>query len=151
LQHRLEHQQLELGFVSSHETYGSLYRRASDQRTANESKCSHGAFCLSATYAVIASGPSLLYQWSKNGAAIARATSMSYSTPVFSGTGASFTVTIENSAGKLTSETALLTVTARAPLAGDLRFQQVDAASTVTGWGNAGPALISTQAAQREI
>lgn len=98
---------------------------------------------LLATYSVTATGSSLNYQWTKNGAAIAGATSSSYTTPAtaFSDTGASFTVSVSNSAGTISSNAASLTVTARAPAAGDLRFQQVDAASTVNGWGNAGSGL----------
>jgi hypothetical protein len=98
---------------------------------------------LSATYSVTATGSSLNYQWSKDGAAIAGATSSSYTTPAtaFSDTGASFTVSVSNSAGAISSNAASLTVTARAPAAGDLRFQQVDAAATVNGWGNAGVGL----------
>jgi hypothetical protein len=92
---------------------------------------------LSATYSVTATGSSVQYQWAKNGAAIAGATSSSYTTPAtaFTDTGATFTVAVNNSAGTVTSNAALLTVTARAPMAGDLRFQQVDAPSTVNGWG----------------
>jgi hypothetical protein len=98
---------------------------------------------LSATYSVTATGSSLQYQWAKNGAAIAAATKSSYTTPatVFADTGANFTVTVKNSVGTVTSNAAALTVTARAPMAGDLRFQQVDAPSTVNGWGNAGVGL----------
>lgn len=98
---------------------------------------------LSATYSVSATGSSLNYQWAKNGVAIAGATSSSYTTPAtaFSDTGASFTASVSNSAGTVSSNAASLTVTARAPAAGDLRFQQVDAASTVNGWGNAGVGL----------
>jgi hypothetical protein len=98
---------------------------------------------LSATYSVTATGSSLQYQWAKNGAAIAGATSSTYTTPAtaFSDTGASFTVAVSNSAGTISSNAASLTVTARAPMAGDLRFQQVDAASTVNGWGNVGGGL----------
>jgi hypothetical protein len=98
---------------------------------------------LSATFAVTATGSSLKYQWAKNGAAIAGATGSSYTTPptAFADTGTSFTVTVSNSAGMITSNAASLTVTARAPMAGDLRFQQVDAPSTVNGWGNAGVGL----------
>lgn len=98
---------------------------------------------LSASYSVTATGSSLSYQWAKNGAAIAGATTSSYTTPAaaFTDTGTNFTVTVSNSAGSVVSNTAPLTVTARAPLAGDLRFQQVDAPSTVNGWGNAGVGL----------
>jgi hypothetical protein len=74
---------------------------------------------------------------------IAGATSSTYTTPAtaFSDTGARFTVAVSNSAGTISSNAASLTVTARAPMAGDLRFQQVDASSTVNGWGNAGVGL----------
>ena len=94
---------------------------------------------LPATYAVTATGSALHYQWTKNGAAIAGATQSSYSTPAttFADTGASFVVTVSNSGGKVSSAAASLAVTARAPMAGDLRFEQVDAASTVNGWGSA--------------
>jgi hypothetical protein len=95
---------------------------------------------LSATFAVTATGSSLQYQWAKNGAAIAGATSSSYTTPAttFADSGANYTVTVNNSVATVTSNAASLTVTARAPMAGDLRFQQVDAPSTVNGWGTAG-------------
>jgi hypothetical protein len=98
---------------------------------------------LSANFAVTATGSSLKYQWAKNGAAIAGATAGSYATPAtaFADTGASFTVSVSNSGGRVTSNAAALTVTARAPLPGDLRFRQVDAASTVNGWGNVGTPL----------
>ena len=98
---------------------------------------------LSAAFSVTATGSSLQYQWARNGAAIAGATSSSYTTPptTFADTGATFTVGVNNSAGTVTSNAASLTVTARAPMAGDLRFQQVDAPSTVNGWGNAGVGL----------
>jgi hypothetical protein len=98
---------------------------------------------LSATYSITATGSSLHYQWAKNGAVIANATSSSYVTPVtgFADSGASFAVTVSNAAGTILSNTAALTVTARAPMVGDLRFQQVDAITTVSGWGNAGVGL----------
>lgn len=98
---------------------------------------------LVASYSVNAAGSSLRYQWAKDDVPIADATSSSYSTPAttFADSGAKFTVTVSNSAGAVSSNPGLLTVTARAPAVGDLRFQQVDAASTVSGWGNAGPGL----------
>jgi hypothetical protein len=98
---------------------------------------------LSATFAVTATGSSLQYQWQKNGTPIAGATSSSYVTPsaTFTDTGSSYTVTVSNADGMVTSSAASLTVTARAPITGDLRFQQVDAPSTVNGWGTAGVAL----------
>jgi hypothetical protein len=95
---------------------------------------------LSASFSVTANGSSLQYQWTKNGAPINGATTSTYVTPAtqFTDTGASFAVMVSNSAGILNSSAASLTVTARAPMTGDLRFQQVDAPSTVNGWGNAG-------------
>jgi hypothetical protein len=74
------------------------------------------------------------------------ATSSMYVTPAtaFADTGTSFTVTVSNSAGSITSQAASLTVTARAPMAGDLRFLQVDAPSTVNGWANTGGGGVST-------
>jgi hypothetical protein len=93
---------------------------------------------LPATYAVTATGSSLQFQWKRNGASITGANSSNYTTPatVFADSGASFSVTVSNSTGTIDSTAAALTVTARAPMAGDLRFQQVDAPSTVDGWGN---------------
>lgn len=95
---------------------------------------------LSGTFTASASGSSLEYQWEKNGSPIAGATSASYTTPAtaFSDSGANFTVTVSNSAGSVTSNAASLTITARAPAAGDLRFQQIDAPSTVNGYGSSG-------------
>jgi hypothetical protein len=98
---------------------------------------------LVATYSVNAAGSSLNYQWAKDDVPIANSTGSSYSTAAtaFADSGAEFTVTVSNSVGKVKSQPALFTVTARAPAAGDLRFQQVDAASTVHGWGNVGAGL----------
>jgi hypothetical protein len=95
---------------------------------------------LAATFSVTASGASLQYQWKKNGAAVNGATGRTYRTPAtaFADGGASYTVGVSNSGGTSSSNRASLTVTARAPTAGDLRFQQVDAAWVVNGWGNAG-------------
>ena len=66
-----------------------------------------------ATFSVTATGTApLSYQWSKNGTAINGATSASYTTPTTSSNdnGASFTVTVTNSAGSITSNAATLTV-----------------------------------------
>ena len=66
-----------------------------------------------ATFAVVASGSApLTYQWSKNGTAIAGATSASYTTPatVSGDNGSSFTVQVSNSAGSSMSTMATLTV-----------------------------------------
>jgi hypothetical protein len=82
-----------------------------------------------ATFAVNVQGtPPLTYQWSKNNTAIAGATAASYSTPPVSAgdSGSSFTVTISNAAGSITSTPALLTVGPRAPQTGDWRFQGMD-------------------------
>ncbi len=91
---------------------------------------------LSGAFGVSASGTGLSYQWSLNGVAIPGATSSTYSTPgtAFADSGEAFTVLVSNSAGSVTSVPARLIVTARAPKAGDLRFQQVDSASTVNGY-----------------
>src|SRR6185437_8871413 len=91
---------------------------------------------LSGAFGVSASGTGLSYQWSLNGIAIPGATSSTYATPgtAFADSGEAFTVLVSNSAGSVTSVPARLTVTARAPKAGDLRFQQVDSASTVSGY-----------------
>jgi hypothetical protein len=92
---------------------------------------------LTASYSVTATGTAPQYQWSKNGVAIPGATASQYVTAAtgFDDSGASFTVTASNSAGIATSGAANLTVTARAPKTGDLRFQLVDAVQTVNGYG----------------
>ncbi len=66
-----------------------------------------------ATFAVVASGTSpLSYQWQKNGASIAGATSSSYTTPAATAadSGSTFRVVVTNSAGTATSNAATLTV-----------------------------------------
>ncbi|MGH8199014.1 MAG: hypothetical protein ACREVO_01390 [Steroidobacteraceae bacterium] len=95
---------------------------------------------LAATFSVSAGDPAPQYQWYRDGAAVAGATSSSFTTAptTFSDTGATFSVSLSNSAGSVTSNTASLTVTARAPAVGDMRFQQVDAPYIVNGWDNAG-------------
>ncbi len=67
-----------------------------------------------ATFSVAATGTTpLTYQWQKNGADIANATSSSYATPVTtsSDSGELFRVKVSNSAGSVTSNAATLTVT----------------------------------------
>jgi hypothetical protein len=92
------------------------------------------------TFTVAAQGDALTYQWKVNGTAIPGAVNASYQIPAttFSESGNTYTVTVTNSGGAVDSTPASLTVTARAPAAADLRFQQVDAPSTVNGWGNTG-------------
>jgi hypothetical protein len=66
-----------------------------------------------ATFTVVATGTSpLTYQWQKNSAAIAGATSASYTTPptVSADNGAQFQVTVSNSLGSILSSAATLTI-----------------------------------------
>jgi hypothetical protein len=68
-----------------------------------------------ATFAVTATGGApLSYQWGKNGTPISGATSASYTTPAetTADNGAQFTVAVSNTAGSVTSSTAILTVNA---------------------------------------
>jgi hypothetical protein len=70
-----------------------------------------------AAFTVVASGTApLSYQWSKNGTAIAGATTVNYTTPatVSGDNGSTFSVQVSNAAGSKTSNTATLTVTAAA-------------------------------------
>jgi hypothetical protein len=92
----------------------------------------------SATFSVAANGAQpFRYQWSENGNAISGAVSSSYSTPAVGSrdSGEAFTVTVTDNAGaSVTSNFAVLTVGPRSPKAGDLRFQQVAASSTISGY-----------------
>ncbi len=95
----------------------------------------------SATFTVVAGGTTpLTYQWTKNGTTISGATGASYTTPLAmpADNGAIFEVTVSNAVGSATSSPAKLTVGPRAPMAGDLRFQQVAAASTLLGYAFGG-------------
>jgi hypothetical protein len=76
------------------------------------------------------------YQWSKNNQPVAGAISASYNTPIVvpGDEGAVFSVAVTNAIGSALSQAATLTVGPRSPLAGDLRFQQVDAPSTFPGY-----------------
>ena len=70
-----------------------------------------------ATFSAVASGTApLSYQWQKNGANISGATSASYTTPATttSDSGSTFDVTVSNSVGSVTSNSATLTVNAAA-------------------------------------
>ena len=66
-----------------------------------------------ATFSVAATGTGpFTYQWKKNGSDIAGATSSTYTTPAIGSgdNGAQFSVVVSNSAGKVTSSNAVLTV-----------------------------------------
>ncbi len=92
-----------------------------------------------ATFTAAANGtPPLNFQWNKDGTAISGATSTSYTTlPTVQGDdGSTFTMTVTNAINSATSMPAMLKVLpATPPQAGDLRFQQVDAPSTINGYG----------------
>jgi hypothetical protein len=86
-----------------------------------------------ATFTVSATGTApMSYQWRKNGASIAGATSSSYSTPATSMTdsGSSFSVVISNSAGSVSSSNATLTVNQAAAVAPSITTQPAN--QTVT-------------------
>ena len=91
-----------------------------------------------ATFTAAANGtPPLNYRWNKNGAAISGANSPSYTTPpaAIGDDGATFTMTVTNAINSATTMPATLKVLpAPPPQAGDLRFQQVDAPSTINGY-----------------
>jgi hypothetical protein len=91
----------------------------------------------SASFSVTASGTGLHYQWLRGGTPVSGAVSSGYTTPptAFADSGSTYTVIVSNAGGSVTSSPASLAVTARAPRQGDLRFQQVDADSTVNGYG----------------
>jgi hypothetical protein len=95
----------------------------------------------SGSFTAVATGTGpLTYQWSEDGTAIPNSNSATFTTspvaPVDSG--AKFTVSITNSAGSANSIPATLTVGPRSPKAGDLRFQQVGAQSTINGYSGGG-------------
>ncbi|MDE1161022.1 MAG: hypothetical protein PW792_03630 [Acidobacteriaceae bacterium] len=91
---------------------------------------------LTATFSVQASGSNLQYQWLKSGASISGATSSSYTTPItaYADDGSSYSVRVSGQGGSVTSSVAHLSVTARAPVTGDLRFGQVGSSATVNGY-----------------
>jgi|GEM_PF-1148713 len=85
-----------------------------------------------ATFTVVASGTApLSYQWLKNGANVAGATSSSYTTPLTTtaDNGSTFDVVVSNTAGTATSNAATLTVNA-APVAPTITKQPVSQAVT---------------------
>ena len=85
-----------------------------------------------ATFTVAATGTApLSYRWQKNGAAVAGATSASYTTPATTNgdNGSQFNVVVSNSAQAVTSSNAVLTVTAG--LAPTITTQPASATVTV--------------------
>jgi len=80
------------------------------------------------TVSAVGSG-TLHYQWSRNGTAIGGATGDSYTTPdtQLSDSGSLYTVAVSDSDSSAISDQAKLSIGARSPPTGDLRFQQVDA------------------------
>jgi hypothetical protein len=85
-----------------------------------------------ATFTVVASGTApLSYQWQKNGANIAGATSFSYTTPATTSfdNGAQLTALVSNTVGSVTSNAASLTVNA-APVAPSITTQPASQAVT---------------------
>ncbi|MBK6850275.1 MAG: hypothetical protein IPG93_01365 [Burkholderiales bacterium] len=69
-----------------------------------------------ATFSVTASGTGLSYQWNRNGVPVAGATAASYTTPAltYADSAATYTVTVSNSGGQITSQSAQLALTASA-------------------------------------
>jgi hypothetical protein len=76
----------------------------------------------------------LSYQWQKNGAAISGATSSSYTTPATASTdnGALFAVVVSNSVGKVTSNSATLTVNSAPAITSQPVSKTVIAGQTAT-------------------
>jgi hypothetical protein len=96
-----------------------------------------------ATFAVVAAGTApLSYQWQKNGANVAGATSASYTTPatLTSDSGSAFDVVVSNAAGTVTSAAATLTVNA-APVAPTITSPPVN--QTVTAGQTATFAVVA--------
>jgi hypothetical protein len=78
---------------------------------------------LTATFNVAATGtPPFTYQWYQNGTAITGATSNSYTTPTLTSdyNGYSYTVTVTNAVGSITSQAAVLTVSAGTGASGSI-------------------------------
>ncbi|HEY2809765.1 MAG TPA: immunoglobulin domain-containing protein, partial [Steroidobacteraceae bacterium] len=90
----------------------------------------------SATFSLVATGTAPLgYQWQKAGTPIAGATAATYTTPptTHSESGTGFAVVVTNSAGSITSRTAVLTVSSTAPsIAAQPADQSVHSGQTAT-------------------
>jgi hypothetical protein len=89
-----------------------------------------------ATFSVVASGTApLSYQWQKNGATIAGATSASYTTPAAttSDSGSTFDVVVSNSAGTVTSNAATLTANPAPAPAIQVRSTSINFGNDVVG------------------
>lgn len=103
-----------------------------------------------ATFSVTASGPALLYQWTRDGVAIAGATAANYTTPVstIANSGTSYAAIVYNGAGIAFSTPATLTVvpaaTAFPASAVPLRGFHVDTGSElwITDGTDAGTTLV---------
>ena len=92
-----------------------------------------------ATFSVVASGTApLLYQWYKNGAAIGGTNVASYTTPVVTSADnqTTYSVTVSNAAGSVTSNTVTLLTGPRAPMQGDLRYLQWEQVPLASEIGN---------------
>jgi alpha-tubulin suppressor-like RCC1 family protein len=87
-----------------------------------------------ATFAVVATGGNLQYQWLRDGVPIAGATARSYVTPAVTAgdDGARFGVTITNAQGSATSGNATLTAVAAAIAAPTTPFAEVAASRSAT-------------------
>lgn len=88
----------------------------------------------SVTFSVTATGPNLTYQWQRNGSDILDATSSSYTlaSPTAADSGASFSVTVSNTAGSVTSSAAVLTVLTAPAITTQPQSQTVTAGTFVT-------------------
>src|SRR6266403_41121 len=97
-----------------------------------------------ATFTAVAAGTAPLgYQWQKNGASIAGATSASYTTPAttIADSGSTFAVVVTNTAGTVTSSVATLTVNAT-PVAPTITTQPTN--QTVTAGQTASFSAVAT-------